>query len=748
MRMLLSSLLLVALPAMAQQAIPQPSAPFSVLPGVPADLEAMREFVRPDVAGGKASLARIDWAALNAELDGAPLEVDAPRVEQQPVIALPMPDGSFQHFHVVESPIMEPGLAAQLPDVKTYRVMGIDDPAAVGRFDVSQFGFRAMLRTSSGAMFIDPYSAGEREYVGVYYLRDYEPRAETWFCHVGPEHGAGAVVPDEQPVPESFGERGGISIRLYRTAMACTGEYGAYQSDILGNAPNAADAMAAIVTVTNRTNVTFEADIGVRFVLVANNMLLAFFDPNTDPYPNADPSCTSNPAADCSGPYLAANQTALDTIIGTANYDAGHLLTRVRGGVANLRSICNVNSKARGISGIPRGGENDPLSALVVMHEFGHQFGANHTFNGTLGRCQGNLNQTTSWEPGGGSTILAYPGACPVGGGLSGDNLVIYADPYFNAGSINEMRNFLNNTASQCHVPLATSNEQPIIDTITPSGQAIPPATPFRLSATVTDDSPNVAFNWEQFNAGPPKPLDDPDNGESPLFRSWFPGSDSSRTFPRFDSLLSGVPIRGERLPTVTDTTRRFRFVVRDNQGGWTLAPVVDVLVRGTQAFAITSPASNAVFRNQPVNVAWNVAATNAAPFGFANARIRFSRDNGQTWTTIIESTPNDGAHIFTPPAGQFGTSARVLVEPVGGIFFALSPGFGVLPPCDAIDFNNDGSLFDPQDVDAFLSVFSEGPCIPTNRTCNDIDFNNDGSFFDPEDVDAVLRVFSEGPCD
>jgi hypothetical protein len=50
--------------------------------------------------------------------------------------------------------------------------------------------------------------------------------------------------------------------------------------------------------------------------------------------------------------------------------------------------------------------------------------------------------------------------------------------------------------------------------------------------------------------------------------------------------------------------------------------------------------------------------------------------------------------------------------------------------------------------VDAFLSVFSEGPCIPANRTCNDIDFNNDGSFFDPEDVDAFLRVFSEGPCD
>ncbi len=731
--------LVLVLPALAQQ-------PFSVVPAVPAALEAMTEFVRPDIAGGRGSLVRIDWEALAAVLATAPLESNFPALEQQPIIQLPMPDGSLQNFRLVESPIMEPGLAAQLPQVRTYRVLGIDDPAAVGRFDVSQFGLRAMLRTNKGAMFIDPYSAGEREFVSVYFLREYEPRAETWFCHVGPEHGAGAPAAD-LPEEPTFGERGGISIRLYRTAMACTGEYGAYQSEILGNAPNAADAMAAIVTVTNRTNVTFEADIGVRFVLVANNMQLAFFDPETDPYPNADPACTSNPAADCSSPYFNVNQEVIDGIIGVANYDAGHLLTRVRGGVANLRNICGSN-KARGISGIPRGGENDPLSALVVMHEFGHQFGANHTFNGTLGRCQGNLNGSTSWEPGGGSTILAYPGACPVGGGLSGDNLVIYADPYFNAGSINEMRGFLNNTNSQCHVPLATLNEAPIITTITPSNLAIPPATPFRLSATVSDDSPNVASNWDQFDAGPPKPLDSPDNGTSPLFRSWFPSADPTRTFPRMDLLLSGVPIRGERLPTVSDTTRRFRFVVRDNQGGWTLAPIVDVLIRGTQAFAMTSPAPGAVYRNQAVNIAWDVAGTSAAPFNITSVRIRFSSDNGQTWTTIADSTSNDGSHVFVPATGTQTTLARVMVEAVGNIFFALSPAFGILPPCDDIDFNNDGSLFDPQDVQAFLSVYSEGACVPANATCNDIDFNNDGSFFDPQDIDAFLRVFSEGSCD
>jgi hypothetical protein len=66
---------------------------------------------------------------------------------------------------------------------------------------------------------------------------------------------------------------------------------------------------------------------------------------------------------------------------------------------------------------------------------------------------------------------------------------------------------------------------------------------------------------------------------------------------------------------------------------------------------------------------------------------------------------------------------------------------------CNDVDFNNDGSLFDPMDIDASLSVFSEGPCIPAQNACDAIDFNNDGSLFDPDDVDSFLSVFSEGPC-
>ncbi|GEM_PF-890172 len=108
-----------------------------------------------------------------------------------------------------------------------------------------------------------------------------------------------------------------------------------------------------------------------------------------------------------------------------------------------------------------------------------------------------------------------------------------------------------------------------------------------------------------------------------------------------------------------------------------------------------------------------------------------------------------------TSAGGTFNLSGTIGQPDAGAVMsggsFALQGGFwvgGVTgSSCGDLDFNNDGSLFDPQDVEAFLSVYSEGPCIPNFQVCDDIDFNNDGGFFDPCDVDSFLLVFSEGPC-
>ncbi len=119
----------------------------------------------------------------------------------------------------------------------------------------------------------------------------------------------------------------------------------------------------------------------------------------------------------------------------------------------------------------------------------------------------------------------------------------------------------------------------------------------------------------------------------------------------------------------------------------------------------------------------------------------------------------DDITSVCDVPSSNFWVSSVTINAVQGQTYYIRVGGYdpndvgdgqiNITPPtvCDSLDFNNDGSSFDPQDIDAFLSVFSEGPCIPGSATCNDIDFNNDGSLFDPCDIDAFLLVFSEGPC-
>lgn len=144
---------------------------------------------------------------------------------------------------------------------------------------------------------------------------------------------------------------------------------------------------------------------------------------------------------------------------------------------------------------------------------------------------------------------------------------------------------------------------------------------------------------------------------------------------------------------------------------------------------------------------------------------ILYSYDNGTTWNQLIElgaggAAFNGGWRQMTfslPGTPTSQTKFRFIASDLGSptVVEALVDDAEIIsltctdlpPECDSIDFNNDGSIFDPLDIDAFLSIYSEGGCLPPTSTCNDIDFNNDGSIFDPRDIDAFLSVYSEGPC-
>ena len=123
---------------------------------------------------------------------------------------------------------------------------------------------------------------------------------------------------------------------------------------------------------------------------------------------------------------------------------------------------------------------------------------------------------------------------------------------------------------------------------------------------------------------------------------------------------------------------------------------------------------------------------------------ITFSRSSQNTTIAVSGSIYTvTSTYTFTIDAASSSMSINLPDSALSSACMTVTD----VPTCDTIDFNRDGSFFDPIDIDAFLSKFSEGPCIPANANCGDIDFNNDTSIFDPCDIDSFLLLYSEGPC-
>jgi hypothetical protein len=97
---------------------------------------------------------RLDQDVLIDVLARTPLEsTDAAR-DTGVEIDLPWPDGGFRRFRIEESSIMEPLLAAEFPELKTYRGQGIDDPTASARIDWTPSGFHAMTLSAQGTIYV------------------------------------------------------------------------------------------------------------------------------------------------------------------------------------------------------------------------------------------------------------------------------------------------------------------------------------------------------------------------------------------------------------------------------------------------------------------------------------------------------------------------------------------------------------------------------------------------------------------
>jgi hypothetical protein len=586
------------------------------------------------------------------------------------VITLPLPDGTIQHFRVVEAPIMEAGLATQFPNWKTFSIAGIEDPNASGKLDWNEFGFHGMVRSINGGFFIDPYCVGNTSDYITYYVNDFvkDPSQRL------PEAGVVSMPEDKSHGTLFEGKKAsslnelnsmppaacvGTQLRTYRLAVACTGEY-AVAATGLSN-PTVAQTLAKIVTSVNRVDGVYETEVAVRLVLVATETMVVFTSASTDPF-------NGNNNA---GTLINESQTIITNTIGTANFDIGHTFSTGGGGLAGLGVVCVNAQKASGITGSPNP-VGDPYDIDYVAHEVGHQFRGNHTFNGLTGSCNGNRNASTSVEPGSGVTIMGYAGIC------TSNDLAPNSIAYFHAISYDEVVNFvMTGNGSSCPVISTTTNNPPVV---TGSGNyVIPKNTAFALTGSATDpDGHALTYSWEECDNGPSG--GNWNNGNKPYFRSYNPVATPTRLFPNATVLATGnyTTTKGEFVPQ-TAQTLSFRLTARDNKmgGGGVCYAINTVTVNGTAGpFALTYPSAASIFWGigTQQTITWNVNGTTAAPVSCDTVKIWISYNSGTTYSLITNSTPNDGTELITVPTLTATiNTCRIKVESKGNIFFDIS---------------------------------------------------------------------------
>jgi hypothetical protein len=598
------------------------------------------------IAPERARLVRLDVSGLEALIQSAPDELAAPRGVAGVELVLPDPDRGALRLRVVDSPIVAPELAAKYPEIRTFRLVAPDDPAIGGRADWTPHGFHAVVRTPAGRFYVDPYRPGDVEHYQVYRRSDLTLPAGGFRCDT--EAGPVPAPPDEM-LEAPLGS--GLDLRTYRTAVAATVEYTAFHG---GTVPL---GLAAIVTAMNRVNEVYEFDVAIRMILIANNDDI-IYTAEPDPYTNNN-----------GGTMLGQNQANLDLVIGTANYDIGHVFSTGGGGVAVLNGPCNASSKAQGVTGLssPTG---DPFYIDYVAHEMGHQWGAAHTFNGNAGACAGNRSGTAAFEPGSGSTIMAYAGIC------SAQNLQPLSDAYFHLISLLHIQTYSRvSGGNACATIVAAGNELPTADA--GADYTIPISTPFELFGSGSDpDGSIVSYNWEEWDLGPAGAPTSP-SGTAPILRSFDPVPTAWRTFPKLEDLLDGTPTIGELLPTYARNLR-FRLTTRDDgvpAGGNDWDEALLTVTDAAGPFLVLSPNTSGTTWNGsgPHAVTWDVAGTDAAPVACATVDILLSTDGGLAFDQeLAVNVANDGAQdVFVGTANT--SDARVKVKCRSNVFFDVS---------------------------------------------------------------------------
>ncbi|MEV4315822.1 M12 family metallo-peptidase [Actinocrispum sp. NPDC049592] len=397
------------LPVLSTAGTAQPDNPWTK---VASNGLAAKSAKQADIRTARYAGYTLDRATMKTKLDTNAREV-----------TLPTPQGTFQRFSLTESQVMEPGLAAAHPEIKTYAGKGLDDTTATVRADLTPLGFHASVRSQSGQWYVDPYYHADQSLYASYYGHDVSNGG-----NVLKEKDLVGAAKALQPITAGPV----VKLRTYRLALVTDPSYANYFG--------AANVTAAKVTLINRVTQIYEDETAIRLVLINDTDKTNLNTPELASLPNgpcgAAPCYKPEELQFCDIPTLYATGVVLGQLVGADKYDIGHLGLGVNGGGIAGLGVVGGTEKAVGCTGLPTP-VGDFYAVDYVAHEMGHQFGGNHPFNGTEWNCStGNREPSTSVEPGSGSSIMAYAGICQQ------DNLQPHSDPYWSQRSFTEITSY------------------------------------------------------------------------------------------------------------------------------------------------------------------------------------------------------------------------------------------------------------------------------------------------------------------
>jgi hypothetical protein len=584
------------------------------------------------------------------------------------VISLPNADGSIEQFEVVEASNFEPALQARFPEIRAFSGKGLTDKYATLKLSISPQGIQTMVfRTDKPSEFIEPYSQDHSVYA--VFVSQRRPGQLPWSCSTVDNQLAEGL--NMQVANAGMTARSGGDLKTMRLAQSCNAEYSNYFGATSSAQVNL--VLAAFNNTLTRCNGIYEKDLALHLNLIANTTSVIYYTASTDPYTTLSS-------------WNSQLQSTLNSVIGAANYDIGHMFGSTGGGgnAGCIGCVCSDANKGSGITspadGIPQG---DNFDIDYVAHEVGHQLGANHTFSHSLEGTGVNK------EPGSGVTIMGYAG-------ITSQDMANHSIDIFHQASIQQIQNNLATKTCPITTSITANNATPVVAAV--ANYTIPISTPFALTGAATDANGDaLTYCWEQNDNSTVSGASSVASATKASGPNWvtFPATASNvRYFPRLSTILAGANVTGpltggdagansEALSSVSRTLN-FRLTVRDNAPYSSTAPVkvaqtqftdMVVTVSNTSGpFVVTAPNTAVTYAGGSTQtITWNVANTTATPVSCANVKISLSTDGGQTFPVVlVASTPNDGTEALVIPATP-STTARIKVEAVGSIFFDIS---------------------------------------------------------------------------